>query len=163
MLNFKNADLYFKLFMCIEKLCITGYNHSAAVIGMNLNKRELNEHVEFESQTYYAAFAAELEACAQPMWGLLTHCKVKVSLTHRINGTCVISTSSCNHLLHNTISNFLHLILCVTRKHKNTLKLWFDTVWRPCRSGLMPLASLMRYINGKLPYVQVIFSLPCFT
>lgn len=45
---------------------------------MNLNKRELNEHVEFESQTYYAAFAAELEACAQPMWGLLTHCKVKV-------------------------------------------------------------------------------------
>ncbi|MEQ2272014.1 E3 ubiquitin-protein ligase ubr3 [Xenotaenia resolanae] len=44
---------------------------------MNLNKRELNEHVEFESQTYYAAFAAELEACAQPMWGLLTHCKVK--------------------------------------------------------------------------------------
>uniref|UniRef100_A0A3P8PFL8 E3 ubiquitin-protein ligase n=1 Tax=Astatotilapia calliptera TaxID=8154 RepID=A0A3P8PFL8_ASTCA len=65
--------------------------------GMNLNKRELNEHVEFESQTYYAAFAAELEACAQPMWGLLTHCKVKVSLTHRINGTC------------------------------NTLKLWFDT------------------------------------
>uniref|UniRef100_A0A3Q4MPX0 E3 ubiquitin-protein ligase n=1 Tax=Neolamprologus brichardi TaxID=32507 RepID=A0A3Q4MPX0_NEOBR len=47
--------------------------------GMNLNKRELNEHVEFESQTYYAAFAAELEACAQPM------------------------------------------------KHRNTLKLWFDT------------------------------------
>ncbi|XP_064185931.1 E3 ubiquitin-protein ligase ubr3 isoform X2 [Anguilla rostrata] len=45
--------------------------------GMNLNKRELNEHVEFESQTYYAAFAAELEACAQPMWGLITHCKVK--------------------------------------------------------------------------------------
>lgn len=48
-------------------------------LGMNLNKRELNEHVEFESQTYYAAFAAELEACAQPMWGLLTHCKVKVT------------------------------------------------------------------------------------
>ncbi|XP_069791779.1 E3 ubiquitin-protein ligase ubr3 isoform X2 [Narcine bancroftii] len=45
--------------------------------GMNLNKRELNEHVEFESQTYYAAFAAELEACAQPMWALLTHCKIK--------------------------------------------------------------------------------------
>ena len=59
---------------------------SFPAVGMNLNKRELNEHVEFESQTYYAAFAAELEACAQPMWGLLTHCKVKVSpvstLTH---------------------------------------------------------------------------------
>uniref|UniRef100_A0A4W3IXI8 E3 ubiquitin-protein ligase n=1 Tax=Callorhinchus milii TaxID=7868 RepID=A0A4W3IXI8_CALMI len=48
--------------------------------GMNLNKRELNEHVEFESQTYYAAFAAELEACAQPMWGLLTHCKVSFKI-----------------------------------------------------------------------------------
>lgn len=48
---------------------------------MNLNKRELNEHVEFESQTYYAAFAAELEACAQPMWGLLSHCKVRVRLS----------------------------------------------------------------------------------
>lgn len=48
---------------------------------MNLNKRELNEHVEFESQTYYAAFAAELEACAQPMWGLLSHCKVRVRQT----------------------------------------------------------------------------------
>lgn len=52
---------------------------------MNLNKRELSEHVEFESQTYYAAFAAELEACAQPMWGLLTHCKVKVSPISLLN------------------------------------------------------------------------------
>lgn len=57
--------------------------------GMNLNKRELNEHVEFESQTYYAAFAAELEACAQPMWGLLTHCKVKVSPLFFTYSTCV--------------------------------------------------------------------------
>lgn len=56
---------------------------------MNLNKRELNEHVEFESQTYYAAFAAELEACAQPMWGLLTHCKVKVSHASLSHILCV--------------------------------------------------------------------------
>lgn len=58
---------------------------------MNLNKRELNEHVEFESQTYYAAFAAELEACAQPMWGLLTHCKVKVSpvFTRSASPVCI--------------------------------------------------------------------------
>lgn len=55
------------------------YNVVSIFQGMNLNKRELNEHVEFESQTYYAAFAAELEACAQPMWGLLSHCKVRVS------------------------------------------------------------------------------------
>lgn len=64
--------------------CLT-FKPFPAVIGMNLNKRELNEHVEFESQTYYAAFAAELEACAQPMWGLLTHCKVKVSPVLTLN------------------------------------------------------------------------------
>lgn len=74
---------------------------------MNLNKRELNEHVEFESQTYYAAFAAELEACAQPMWGLLTHCKVKVSPVF----TSSLSTSAdfvCNHANH-----YVHPILVV--------------------------------------------------
>uniref|UniRef100_A0A8C1IX81 E3 ubiquitin-protein ligase n=1 Tax=Cyprinus carpio TaxID=7962 RepID=A0A8C1IX81_CYPCA len=69
--------------------------------GMNLNKRELNEHVEFESQTYYAAFAAELEACAQPMWGLLTHCKVKE--THEYTKT-------------------------VVRYCLETLQMWFDTI-----------------------------------
>uniref|UniRef100_A0A672J6D9 E3 ubiquitin-protein ligase n=1 Tax=Salarias fasciatus TaxID=181472 RepID=A0A672J6D9_SALFA len=69
--------------------------------GMNLNKRELNEHVEFESQTYYAAFAAELEACAQPMWGLLTHCKVKE--TQEYTKT-------------------------VVRYCLKTLQMWFDTI-----------------------------------
>ncbi|KAI7808282.1 putative E3 ubiquitin-protein ligase UBR3 [Triplophysa rosa] len=69
--------------------------------GMNLNKRELNEHVEFESQTYYAAFAAELEACAQPMWGLLTHCKVKE--THEYTKT-------------------------VVRYCLETLQMWFDAI-----------------------------------
>lgn len=71
------------MFWTVDKLCKTRstcpLKSHFFVAGMNLNKRELNEHVEFESQTYYAAFAAELEACAQPMWGLLTHCKVKVS------------------------------------------------------------------------------------
>ncbi|XP_052462856.1 E3 ubiquitin-protein ligase ubr3 isoform X2 [Carassius gibelio] len=69
--------------------------------GMNLNKRELSEHVEFESQTYYAAFAAELEACAQPMWGLLTHCKVKE--THEYTRT-------------------------VVRYCLETLQMWFDAI-----------------------------------
>ncbi|XP_073710937.1 E3 ubiquitin-protein ligase ubr3 isoform X2 [Misgurnus anguillicaudatus] len=69
--------------------------------GMNLNKRELNEHVEFESQTYYAAFAAELEACAQPMWGLLTHCRVKE--THEYTKT-------------------------VVRYCLETLQMWFDAI-----------------------------------
>lgn len=35
--------------------------------------RELSQHVEFEPQTYYAAFSAELEASASPMWALVSH------------------------------------------------------------------------------------------
>uniref|UniRef100_A0ABM5EWZ9 E3 ubiquitin-protein ligase n=1 Tax=Pogona vitticeps TaxID=103695 RepID=A0ABM5EWZ9_9SAUR len=66
-----------KKFLEDHKLLVTWMNFVSFFQGMNLNKRELNEHVEFESQTYYAAFAAELEACAQPMWGLLSHCKVR--------------------------------------------------------------------------------------
>ncbi|XP_054716089.1 E3 ubiquitin-protein ligase ubr3-like [Uloborus diversus] len=42
---------------------------------MNLNQRELKTHVEFESNTYYAAFSAELEASATPMWALISHLK----------------------------------------------------------------------------------------
>lgn len=40
---------------------------------MNANQRELNQHMEFEPNTYYAAFSAELEASAYPMWALLSH------------------------------------------------------------------------------------------
>uniref|UniRef100_A0A8C8SJE6 E3 ubiquitin-protein ligase n=1 Tax=Pelusios castaneus TaxID=367368 RepID=A0A8C8SJE6_9SAUR len=66
-----------KKFLEDHGLLVTWMNFVSFFQGMNLNKRELNKHVEFESQTYYAAFAAELEACAQPMWGLLSHCKVR--------------------------------------------------------------------------------------
>ncbi|XP_069472278.1 E3 ubiquitin-protein ligase UBR3 isoform X2 [Ambystoma mexicanum] len=66
-----------KKFLEDHGLLVTWMNFVSFFQGMNLNKRELNEHVEFESQTYYAAFAAELEACAQPMWGLLSHCKIR--------------------------------------------------------------------------------------
>nr|XP_042905267.1 E3 ubiquitin-protein ligase ubr3 isoform X1 [Parasteatoda tepidariorum] len=43
--------------------------------GMNVNNRELKSHVEFESNTYYAAFSAELESSATPMWALISHLK----------------------------------------------------------------------------------------
>ena len=46
---------------------------------MNLNHRELSQHVEFESETYYAAFSAELEIASSPMWSLISHCRSKVS------------------------------------------------------------------------------------
>lgn len=101
---------------------------------MNLNKRELNEHVEFESQTYYAAFAAELEACAQPMWGLLTHCKVKVST---VSADIISSTSLCV-AADVSLMVTVHVKLSPNRRHRNTLKLWCATAWRLYRSGLMP-------------------------
>lgn len=39
--------------------------------GMNVHHRETERHVEFEPSTYYAAFSAELEASATPMWAFL--------------------------------------------------------------------------------------------
>ncbi|KAK2143057.1 hypothetical protein LSH36_882g00050 [Paralvinella palmiformis] len=43
--------------------------------GMNVNQRELNTHVEFEPDSYYSAFSAELEICSSPMWSMLAHCR----------------------------------------------------------------------------------------
>jgi E3 ubiquitin-protein ligase UBR3 len=48
---------------------------------MNLNQRELHQHVEFEPDTYYAAFSAELEIAASPMWSLISHLRNQVSST----------------------------------------------------------------------------------
>ena len=42
---------------------------------MNLNTREMDEHVEYENESYYAAFSAELEICATPIWTLISHLK----------------------------------------------------------------------------------------
>ena len=43
------------------------------IVEMNLNVRELTQHVEYEPDSYYAAFSAELEICASPMFSLLAH------------------------------------------------------------------------------------------
>ncbi|XP_063233328.1 E3 ubiquitin-protein ligase Ubr3 [Bacillus rossius redtenbacheri] len=59
--------------------------------GMNVNQRELTQHVEFEPNTYYAAFSAELEASAYPMWGLVSHLTsgATVDLTRRVLASCL--------------------------------------------------------------------------
>ena len=46
---------------------------------MNLNVRELSQHVEYEPDTYYAAFSAELEISASPLWSLINHCGAPAS------------------------------------------------------------------------------------
>ncbi|XP_022102355.1 E3 ubiquitin-protein ligase UBR3-like isoform X2 [Acanthaster planci] len=50
-------------------------NILAMFMCMNLNERELHNHVEFEPHAYSIAFSAEIEACAAPMWQLYVHCK----------------------------------------------------------------------------------------
>ena len=46
-----------------------------------MNQREMGTHVEFEPNTYYAAFSAELEASAYPMWALVSHLRGPESAT----------------------------------------------------------------------------------
>lgn len=58
-----------------------------------MNIRELSQHVEFEPNTYYAAFSAELESSAYPMWALLSHLSdtSTVELTRRILNSCQLA------------------------------------------------------------------------
>lgn len=58
---------------------------------MNVNQREMSRHVEFEPNTYYAAFSAELEASAYPMWALLSHLRdnTTLGLTKRVLSSCL--------------------------------------------------------------------------
>nr|XP_018904322.1 PREDICTED: E3 ubiquitin-protein ligase UBR3 isoform X2 [Bemisia tabaci] len=59
--------------------------------GMNVNQQEMSQHVEFEPNTYYAAFSAELEASAYPMWALVSHLhdSSTVSYTKRVLDNCL--------------------------------------------------------------------------
>lgn len=61
------------------------------VPGMNVNQQEIIQHVEYESNTYYAAFSAELEASAYPMWALVSHLRdpESVALTRRVLSFCL--------------------------------------------------------------------------
>lgn len=58
---------------------------------MNVNQREMKQHVEFEPNTYYAAFSAELEASAYPMWALVSHLTdaTTAPLTKRVLQACL--------------------------------------------------------------------------
>lgn len=60
-------------FMGDDALLKMWFNFLQMFQGMNVNWRELSQHVEFEPNTYYAAFSAELEASAYPMWALASH------------------------------------------------------------------------------------------
>ncbi len=62
-------------FMSDNSLLTMWFDFLKMFQGMNLNKLVLGDHVEFEPNTYYASFTAELEAAAIPMWALVSHLK----------------------------------------------------------------------------------------
>lgn len=78
-------------FMADDTLLQMWFAFLAMFQGMNVNQRELNEHIEFEPNTYYAAFSAELEASAYPMWALVTHLtdESTAPLTRRVLSACL--------------------------------------------------------------------------
>ncbi|XP_057658362.1 E3 ubiquitin-protein ligase Ubr3 isoform X2 [Diorhabda carinulata] len=78
-------------FMSDDGLLEMWFAFLAMFQGMNVNQRELNQHIEFEPNTYYAAFSAELEASAYPMWALISHLTDASSahLTKRVLNACL--------------------------------------------------------------------------
>ncbi|KAJ8915976.1 hypothetical protein NQ315_016653, partial [Exocentrus adspersus] len=78
-------------FMSDDSLLEMWFTFLAMFQGMNVNQRELNQHIEFEPNTYYAAFSAELEASAYPMWALVSHLTDATtgSLTRRVLAACL--------------------------------------------------------------------------
>ncbi|CAH1116050.1 unnamed protein product [Phaedon cochleariae] len=78
-------------FMADDGLLEMWFAFLAMFQGMNVNQREQTQHIEFEPNTYYAAFSAELEASAYPMWALVSHLtdESTAHLTRRVLGVCV--------------------------------------------------------------------------
>lgn len=78
-------------FMADDTLLEMWFSFLQMFQGMNVNQRELHQHVEFEPNTYYAAFSAELEASAYPMWALASHLTEPAAheLTRRVLSSCL--------------------------------------------------------------------------
>ncbi|CAM1322004.1 UBR3 (predicted) [Pycnogonum litorale] len=126
--------------------------------GMNVNKRELEEHVEFEPNTYYAAFSAEIELSASPMWSILGHLKDSstLHLTKRMMHHCVqelrswldamADTASAidnDHRMsfHLTLHRYLSVLLCNAVKNQGAkldelmeVDMWKELMIHPLRA-----------------------------
>ncbi|XP_076285643.1 ubr3 ubiquitin ligase isoform X1 [Lasioglossum baleicum] len=80
-------------FMSDDTLLEMWFHFLSMFQGMNVNQRELSGHIEFEPNTYYAAFSAELEASAYPMWALASHLSGPESapLSRRVLSYCLMA------------------------------------------------------------------------
>ncbi|KAG7272352.1 hypothetical protein CRUP_011600, partial [Coryphaenoides rupestris] len=107
---------------------------------MNLNKRELNEHVEFESQTYYAAFAAELEACAQPIKTVVRYCLEALQLW--FDAICFVDEPAPNQVsFHLPLHRYYAMFLS-----KASLSEIHSHMW--VRNGLQIKGQAMTYVQS---------------
>ncbi|XP_014668803.1 PREDICTED: E3 ubiquitin-protein ligase UBR3-like [Priapulus caudatus] len=68
------------LFMSDAKLLEMWFELVTYFQAMNMNQRERVHHVEYEPNTYYASFSAELEACSSPLWVLAGHLRTPDTL-----------------------------------------------------------------------------------
>ncbi|CAK9812220.1 E3 ubiquitin-protein ligase UBR3 [Anthophora quadrimaculata] len=101
-------------FMSDDTLLEMWFDFLSMFQGMNVNQRELNEHVEYESNTYYAAFSAELEASAYPMWALVSHLRgpESVAFTRRVLSFCLTALQDwldAIHFTHPDVSDSLQV------------------------------------------------------
>ncbi|XP_012275050.1 E3 ubiquitin-protein ligase Ubr3 isoform X2 [Orussus abietinus] len=94
-------------FMSDDTLLEMWFDFLSMFQGMNVNQRELNQHIEFEPNTYYAAFSAELEASAYPMWALVSHLRgpESVALSRRVLTFCLIALQDWLDAVHYTDPN----------------------------------------------------------
>ncbi|WAQ93484.1 UBR3-like protein [Mya arenaria] len=110
-----HADIAYK-FVSDSKLVIMWLELLSYFQGMNLNTRELHQHVEFEPDTYYAAFSAELEISASPMWSLISHLKKQDTfyVTKHMISAC-----------QDTLQDWFDAISCKESTNPNPLQLTF--------------------------------------
>jgi len=94
---------------------------------MNVNVRELMEHVEYEPEFYYAAFSAELEICSSTMWSLLIHLNDEVSFFAIVLRVTLRSWFGLSFVLfilllnlHVGVKCFASAFSIYTVRHKNT-------------------------------------------
>lgn len=72
-------------FMANDGLLTMWFDFLKMFQGMNLNRQITGAHIEYEPQTYFASFTAELEGSASPMWALVSHLKDEHTRNYTLN------------------------------------------------------------------------------
>ena len=134
---------------------------------MNVNQRELSQHVEFEPNTYYAAFSAELEASAYPMWALVSHLRGTESsvLSRRVLTFCLNALQdwldAVNYTHPNVVSVPFNIYPNIVHYATREVKSW--SVQNTCKLPPSPRLGAVEHVlcSGRLsPRVTYTIFLP---